>query len=189
MIVMALVTSMLAAGACGDDTEQATGDMFCETIVELDDRAFNGGVGVEIDSSMSESEQQARLDEASAGMRAAIDEAESIFGDLEARAPAEVSADVALVVGDLRNMWTQMRDQPDVLHAIDVTSSFDGGQGVPEAIERIDDFAEQRCGVGFSLAGDMFAPRSDAPESPPPPPPPPPPPAPPPPPPNPYGGG
>ena len=141
-----------ALAACSSDSDSSRlassfGGSFCDAVRAYASLAKSGGVGYNVDSSMSDEEIDRRVSEAEDRLRAQIEEGRVILSDVKERAPAEIAADVTLVVDtDLEYLDALERNDYDLFSLL-ADPRFGPRSTAAQAARRVNDYTKDKCGT------------------------------------------
>ena len=158
-----LAAALAACNGGGDGS-------FCDAVREFAESAGAGGVGIAVDSSMSDEEIDREVERFEGATGDAVEDARRSLSRIEDRAPADIAADVRVVVD-------QHRSFVDALDGGDLPRFDPSAAAATQAsFERVRDYTRSECGVEYPVdvptAGDAPPERPDRPDRPAPPEPP-----------------
>lgn len=145
---------LVVLGACsgGDDggsagVQASFGGTFCDAVKEYASLAKSGAVGVNIDSSMSDEEVDRRVAEAEQRLKTQLAKGRVILADVEERAPAEIRADVALVVKTELEYYDALEENDYDAWSLITDPRFGPRGPLVEAAKRVNAYTEEKCGT------------------------------------------
>jgi hypothetical protein len=154
--VAALVVA--ASGACSGSS--ASDSSYCDAVRDHVGLSSAFDTNVAVDSTMSREEVESRLASAKTKLKRADDKAVQIISAMEKNAPDEVAPEVKRVVAYERRFLAAMRSVGyDLMSLVEGEGATKLRQSEAEqtASVRVDSDAQDRCDVGFTMAGGAVA--------------------------------